>query len=1186
MSSRAEIEQAVAALEAQRSILGDAVVDTALRGLREQLATLAQPTPPVDSATATTAPAPISDVGAGERRLVTILFADVVGSTSLGEALDAEDLTEILNGAFAVMTRAVADAGGHIARLMGDGMLAFFGAPVSHEDDPLRAVRAALAIRDGVPEYGAEIARTGGPPLGVRVGLDSGLVVVGQVGSDLFSEYTTMGDAANTAARLQSAAPPNEILVSAATAALVRAAVELDEFGSLTLKGKAEPVPAFRVTGRPPELAADVRGVPGVETAMVGRAVELRVLQAAFGEARSTRSARAVTVFGEPGVGKTRLWRAFRHWLEQQPEPPLILRGRSDVQWTGVPFAPLRDLLFRLFEIQDTDSPASARAKLDLGVRVAMGPDGARQAPFLGQLVGLDYRADPLVQGILDEPRQLHERGVHASAELLIALARERPVVLLLEDIHWADEGSLDLLEEWLRVCQDMPLVLLCLSRPSLLERRPSWLAELPGQQHERIDLVPLDDRDCLRLVGDILHCAPETLPPALAELVVQRSEGNPFFLEELVKMLLERGALQPAAEGRAVTLDLTGFASAAQSVPLTLTGLLQARLDQLSTAERQSLQRAAVIGRTFWDEAVAQLGQAGPGSTEVDEALARSALDEAASSGLVVERPESAFAGTNEYAFRHALLHDVTYQSVLKRLRRVFHARTARWLIASSGERAVEQAGPIAEHLERAGDIEAAEEWFERAAEHARNAYANAEAASCYSRCLALHVQHVSAEPDDAAREHRQREFRLLVGREAAFDQLGKRAEQAADLARLKELADTLGEDERCDACLREADYRWATGDYAGASDAALQALPLAHHLDDARAEGEAERSLGRAARQTGHYDEAFTHFERASVLFAMAGAQQRRTNTLIQLGTLHSELGAFDEARQAFEDALTAARAIGARWEEAWALDNLSIVHASQGNYGPALAVGEESLAVARAIGSAYRESSSLANLGQIEVLVGRYEAALPYLTAARTLAQAIRSPSSEAAALNTLGECHLALGEIEQAIDDLTAAVELARSHGETYALAAGEHLLALAWLESQDPAAPSRAIDHATRCIEVAAGAGLHSFELAGRASRALAHLAQGDLAQALSESDSAHRLFESGAAADDLAELILFQRYQVLRAAARPEALAVLAHAAALVRTKAEGIPDPAFRASFLERVPLNRRILIALDGQS
>lgn len=1184
MSSRAEIEQAIAALEAQRAILGDAVVDTALRGLREQRAAMTPTAASVDAPSATNAPAPTSsDVGGGERRLVTILFADVVGSTSLGEALDAEDLTEILNGAFAVMTRAVADAGGHIARLMGDGMLAFFGAPVSHEDDPLRAVRAAIAIRDGVPEYGAEIARAGGPQLGVRVGLDSGLVVVGQVGSDLFSEYTTMGDAANTAARLQGAAPPNEILLSAATAALVRGTVELADFGPLTLKGKAEPVPAFRVTGRLPEQAADLRGLPGAATAMVGRVAELQVLQSALDEARSTRRARAVTVFGEPGVGKTRLWRAFQQELEEQPAPPLVLRGRSDVQWTGVPFAPLRDLLFRLFEIQDTDPPATARAKLDEGARLKLGPDGARQAPFLGQLVGLDYRADPLVAGILDDARQLHERGVHASAELLRALARARPLVIVFEDIHWADEGSLDLVADWLQACRDMPLLLLCLSRTSLLERRATWLADLPAEQHRRLDLVPLDSPDCLHLVADILHCAPEALPPALAELVLQRSEGNPYFLEELVKMLLERGVLRPPAEGRAPTLDLSGFASAAQGIPLTLTGLLQARLDQLSTRERQSLQRAAVVGRTFWDDAVAQLGQAGPGDAKGAAGRGRTALDEAAEFGLVVARPESAFAGMNEYAFRHALLHEVTYQSLLKRLRRVFHARAARWLIASSGERAVEHAGPIAEHLERAGELAAAADWFERAAEQAKGAYANADAASCYGRCLVLHEAQVGDKPAGAAPEDLQREFRLLVGRAEAFDQLGRRAEQAADLARLQALADTLGDDERCEACLRVADYRWATGDYAGASDAAQTALPLAHRLDDALAEGEAERSLGRAARQTGRYDAAFAHFERASRLFAAVGARQKHTNTLIQLGTLHSELGEFETARRIFEESVVAAQAIGARWEEAWALDNLCIVHASQGDYGRALTLGQEALAVARAIGSSFRESASLANLGQIEVLVGRHERALAYLDAGRALAHAIRNASGEAAALSALGECHLALGDVAQAIADLEAGLELALRHDETYLVVACRHGLALCHLEATDAAQADQALAQAHACIQSAADAGLRAFEIAGRACLALAWLARGDLPQALIESDAAQDGFDT--VTEDLAERVLFQRFQVLWSAGRPEARAVLDEAASRVRAKAARIPDPAFRASFLEGVPLNRRILAAVEGQ-
>jgi len=449
--------------------------------------------PQVDSAAATALgpamppAAAASALPASERRLVTILFADIVGSTSLGEQIDPEDLAELINGAFAVMNQAVSDAGGYIARLMGDGILAFFGAPVSHEDDPLRAVRAALAIRDGVKAYGARVATEGGPELSVRVGINSGLVLVGQMGSDHFSEYTTMGDAANTAARLQSAAPPGEVVISTETARLIRGAMELSPFGPLALKGKAEPVEAFLLAGPPPAMGTSVRGLPGITTPLVGRGGELTRLREAFEDAVESCALGWITLTGDAGVGKSRLTASFLEALAAQDPAPQIIHARTAEQ-EGDPYALVRRLLEARYGLDGSPGSGAvltSAAAADLAPSATLDPE--RAARDLARLV---YPGQQAEGG--DDPRGLAERGLAALAALAMTWAEQRSLVLALEDLHWADDASLDAVARLAEALHGHAALILGNARPTLFERRPQDEHAVDRDDHRRDQRRPV----------------------------------------------------------------------------------------------------------------------------------------------------------------------------------------------------------------------------------------------------------------------------------------------------------------------------------------------------------------------------------------------------------------------------------------------------------------------------------------------------------------------------------------------------------------------------------------------------------------------------------------------------------------------------------------------------------------------
>jgi ABC-type oligopeptide transport system substrate-binding subunit/class 3 adenylate cyclase len=675
-----------------------------------------------------------------ERRTVTILFSDVKDSTALAEELDPEDWLEIMDGAFDVLIEPVYRYEGTLARLMGDGVLAFFGAPISHGDDPERACRAALAIISGAQQYAAHLERERGiSGFNVRVGINTGLVVVGEVGSDLRVEYAAMGDAINLASRMERNAPSGGILISHDTYRHVRGIFDVLAQEPLAAKGKAQMVQTYLVQrAKPRAFHRPSRGVEGIETRMVGREAELKHLQEAFHTAMKDRELQMVTVSGEAGVGKSRLLHEFDMWAELLPEQFYYFKGRASAELQNQPYGLIRDLVSFRFQIQDSDTAAGVWEKLEEGVRLALSgdensdkePQIAMQAYFIGYLAGFELGDSPHPVGIRNDPQQLRDRALAHLVAYFRDMAGQFPVLILLEDLHWADDSSLDALNHLVLALREQPVMIVSAGRPELYERRPHWGEGLSF--HWRLVLEPLCKWDSRRLVDEILQKLTE-VPQTLRELIVAGAEGNPFFIEELVKMLVEDGVIVKGEEQWRV--DLSRLANL--RVPPTLIGVLQARVDRLPLEERTVLQQASVVGRLFWDRAVARINAStGEG---IDEAKVIDHLSALRSREMIFQRETSAFADAREYIFKHALLRQVTYESVMKRVRRAYHGLVADWLLEQSGERAEEYTGLIADHLELAGRAVEAVEYLWGAGDRARGLYAHQEAIHAYERALVL---------------------------------------------------------------------------------------------------------------------------------------------------------------------------------------------------------------------------------------------------------------------------------------------------------------------------------------------------------------------------------------------------------------------------------------------------------------
>jgi class 3 adenylate cyclase len=538
----------------------------------------------------------------GERKPVTALFADVVGSTALAERLDPEDWTAIMNEAFDEMSKAVFRYEGTIAQLQGDAMVAFFGAPVAHEDDPDRAVRAALDMVAAIDEFARQLKATDGIDFRIRAGINSGPVVVGNVGTDLRYEYTALGDAMNVAARMQTAAEPGSVLISASTRRLVADAFETEDLGKIELKGKAEPVHAYRVLA-PKAVPLRTRGLEraGLESPMVGRESQLETLQSLYGVVRAGRS-RVAFLVGEPGIGKSRLLAEFRRWLTDEGQAnaagdvsPTWLEGRCVSYGRNLPYHLLLDLVRFTLQIPFAGSETEARAALDRRLADYLGDDANDTAPYLAHLLALPLRPDEADRALID-PEVMQGRYVAAIHRLLRELSSRGPVVLVCEDLHWADPASIALVSQLLPLAAQLPVFFIAALRAdtdSAGWRLVSAARELFGEALVEMHLEPLSETDSRDLVANLLEI--ESLPDRVRESILSRAEGNPFFVEEVIRMLIERGGIERHEDRWTANAEV-----ASVDIPETLHGLLLARIDQLPDAAKQSLRVASVIGRQF----------------------------------------------------------------------------------------------------------------------------------------------------------------------------------------------------------------------------------------------------------------------------------------------------------------------------------------------------------------------------------------------------------------------------------------------------------------------------------------------------------------------------------------------------------------------------------------------------------
>ncbi len=710
----------------------------------------------------------------GERRFATVLFADVARSTTIAEQMDPEDWAGIMNGAFAFMNAAVSHYGGTVSRLMGDAVLALFGAPIAHEDDAERAVRAGLEMQEAAMRYAAGIKQQHGVDFDLRVGINTGIAVLAFVGDAIRTEYTALGDAANVAARLQSAAEPGTVLISADTHKLVHALFDFRPRGRIEMKGKAEPVDSYEVAGVRATPGA-TRGLEGLTSPLVGRAREIGLMRDRLSElGKGTGS--VVAVIGEAGLGKSRLIAELKQLRDALPEPrPIWRESRAISYGQSIPYYPWRQLGRLIVGADDMDAAPVVRDKIAAWVaRLGLKPT---DVPFYETMIAVEGEASRIALSAMSGEAVVNGVAaaiVNAIKAVMHAGGGVVPYVMVMDDLHWSDSATLELIAQVATLAAFEPITLVLILRPD--RKAASWqlvdrLQASLGSSFDKIELEPLGAAASGELLSNLLHI--EELPESIRQQILERSEGNPFYLEEVLRSLIDGGqVVRDGVHWRATRAILEA------TIPDTLAGVLSARIDRLPDSTKRVAQTAAVIGRVFQHRVLETICREAPATERIEHVephLATLSYEQ-----LVREKAREP---EREYIFKHALTCEAAYGLLLRSRRKDLHARCGEALEALFAERRDEFAAMLAHHFEEAGDLPRTLQYARIAAENARRVYAVREELVHRERILAT----LDRMPDASAADIIDAilEWAWVRNRRGQYDGLLPQVERAVQIAR-----------------------------------------------------------------------------------------------------------------------------------------------------------------------------------------------------------------------------------------------------------------------------------------------------------------------------------------------------------------------------------------------------------------
>ncbi|HYG72852.1 MAG TPA: AAA family ATPase [Actinomycetota bacterium] len=979
-----------------------------------------------------------------ERKFATALFADLVGSTTLAEREDPEVVQSVVGQTFDRLAEEIARYEGLLEKFMGDAVLAVFGVPRAHEDDAERAVRAALEMQAVLSELNRGFAAEGKPTLAMRIGIEAGEVLVDVERVSGPRDRMLTGDAVNTAARLQTAAEPGQVVVGPTVYTGTKEIVEYRELDALTLKGKAEPVPAWSAL----RIKARIRGERarlGLEARLIGRDEELTVLKQTLRRVEGEGRPALVTIVGPAGVGKSRLVMELERYIEGLPDVVYWRRGRC-LAYGNTAYSAFADAIKAQCEIFDDDPAEVAAKKAEAAARELFGDDSV--APHLRALVGAGEATAIARDELFDGWRRFLER-----------LAARYPLVLVLDDIHWADDGLLDFIDHVADWAQG-PITVVATARAELFEMRPMWGGGKRNAASISLDPLSVDEGE--EMLADLL---PGPVDESLKRTIVERSEGNPLYVEEIVRKLIDEGVL------RATEASRWEVARAVDDIelPRSVQGLIAARLDGLPDDEKAILQDAAVIGRVFWIGAVAEL--TGRPVSEVQATIGRLRVKE-----LVAPHEPSSFSDEREFAFKHALIRDGAYDSLPKSLRAEKHAGVAAWARQRAGDRADEIAEFVATH-----DLEALrylEELGQQRPDLQRGAFAHTWAAARRTASLALggessrwyrEAERLSdtleiplADRVELHREHADTSFgvdpvaeteritrRAIEAFSAVGDvagvgwahaqlvvplmQAGRHDDAEAAGRTAVATLDPLGETEGlANAIHRLGWFLWRRGREHEAEPLLRRAVELATRLDAIHVLAEATQTLGVCLQATGASEESHDLLERA---FELAKRSGQPTNLMRAYNNIaaariarRGPAAALEVVLEGLELAMRSGHHSNAGWIAGTAGDMLYVL----GRLEESERYEREAVELARRIGDTPLLGQRLISLALTVLVRGRVDDAVAIRDEAVPIMAA--NPEPQAGSFTPMFDAYLAehRGDIPAALDAYVEAIDAARRY----------------------------------------------------------------------------------------------------------------------------------------------------------
>jgi predicted ATPase/class 3 adenylate cyclase len=1031
-----------------------------------------------------------------ERRQLTVMFVDLVGSTALSARLDPEDMSAVMRAYQERCAEVVRRSDGHVAKYMGDGVLAYFGWPRAHEDEAERAVRAGLAIVAAL----ARLETTAGEPLAARVGIATGLVMVGElIGEGAAREEAVVGETPNLAARLQTLAVQGSVVISEATRRLLGGLFDLEDLGPKSLKGFAEPLAAWRVEGEgQAEGRFEARQTAGL-TPLVGRDEEIALLLRRWQQAKDGEG-HVVLLSGEPGIGKSRLVREVRARLKDEPHVRLLYQCSS--YHTTSPLQPLIEQLERAAAFARDDPPAARLQKLE--TLLARGTDRPEQAvPLIGALLGLPtevrYPALDLT------PQRQKQLTLAALVEQLERLAAAQPVLLAYEDVHWSDPTTQELLGLTIERLQRLPVLLLITYRP---EFSPPW----PSQPHvSALALSRLGRREGAALVERVV--GDKALPDEVAAQIVAKTDGVPLFVEELTKTVLESGLLKDAGDH----YELAG-PQPPLALPSTLHDSLLARLDRLA-AVKEIAQIGAALGREFSHGLLAAVA-------DRPQAELQAVLDQLVAAELVYRRGT---APDVTYSFKHALVQDAAYGTLLKSRRQHLHARIAQVMEEQFPEIVETQPELLAQHYSGAGLTEQAVHYWEKAGARAIQRSANAEAIERISKALKL-LETVPETPE-RIRQELALQTRLGPAVHAVKGFASPDAETVYNRAR-ELCAQVVDCPELLFSTLRGLwIFHMLRARHDAACELAGQMLTLAQEEQSPAFHLEACKSLGQSRFYLGEFVGAATQLEDALRLY---DPEQHRTHTLLYgsdpavgagvyaAWTLWC-LGHLDQSLAKRQEALARARQMGHHYTLAIALCHCALLHQHRRDVQLTEELSEALMALSTEQGFAYWPAVAAAMKGWVLVERGQGDASIAELRSAMATIRAIGTAAELPWYLTLLAGAHGIVGQTAEGLDAIAEALALVASTNERFYEAEIYRLKGELLLKQGGPDSAAGAETCFRQALDIARGQSAKSWELRAATSLARLWAEQGKRAQACDLLAPVYGWFTEGFDTPDLKE---------------------------------------------------------------